>query len=117
MSQELRNNIDYLQVLCKCNKAQRDGIIKGANKELVDVICECADNILDNKVPLTECQYKRLKTYKNELRQLRDKKTTPSEKKQALLQKGGFLGALLTPIIAIAGSLIGDAVGNLIRKR
>ncbi len=116
MSENLKNNIDYLHVLCKCNKRQREGIIEGANKELIDTICKCADNVLDGRLQLTDCQYKRLKGYKKELRLLRDKGAPLSEKKNAIVQKGGFLGALLTPIIAIAGSLIGDAVGNLIRK-
>ncbi len=106
-----------MHVLCRCNKTQRKGIIDGANKELVDTICECADNILDGNVNLTDNEYKRLSRYQKQLRTLRDKTTPLKRKKDIIVQEGGFLGALLTPIIAIAGSLIGDAVGNLIRKK
>ncbi len=117
MSARLNQNFDYLRVLCKCNKRQREGIINGANKELINTICECVDNILEGNVKLTNSQYTKLRRYQSVLRELRDKRTPINRKRETIVQHGGFLSALLAPIIAIAGSLIGDAVGGLIRKK
>ncbi len=117
MSKRLAKNIDYLRVLCKSNKRQRDGILKGADKELVYTICECIDNCLNGNVKLTGNQVAKLKRKKAVLRRLRDKKVSVTQKKKLLVQHGGFLSALLAPVIGIAGSLIGDAIGGLIRKR
>jgi len=37
-------------------------------------------------------------------------------KRDLLIQKGGFLPALLAPIIGLVGGLVGDLIGSAIRK-
>ena len=80
-------------------------IIKGADKDLVDTLCECGLNVLKGNVPLSPGQKKRLKAHKNTLRALSQKKQS-LQKKKTLLQRGGFLGALLRPVLSVLGDLL-----------
>jgi len=65
---------------------------------------ECIRNLLNGNVPLNKSQKKKLAAKKNILRQLAVKKTS-LQKKKKLIQSGGFLGALLGPIVSAIGSL------------
>ena len=72
-------------------------IIGAADRELITCLCECAHNILNGNVPLTQCHLKHLQKYYSDMRTLA-KKRTPKHTKKKILQKGGFLSALLAPI-------------------
>jgi hypothetical protein len=57
-----------------------------------------------------------LAKFSKTLREIVDRKTNLTKKRKLLVQKGGFLPALLAPIIGVATGLIGDLIGNLIKK-
>ena len=61
-------------------------------------LCECALNVLNGNIPLKPADKKKLKKYKQNLRSLVNRKFSVQKKKKTLNQKGGFLGALLTPV-------------------
>ena len=105
MSRRLRKNSDFLRVLAKATPKQYKGLIDGANKDLIHAVCECATNCLNGNIPLTPRQKKRLAPYKKNLRHLANKKVRFQDKRK-VIQKGGFLGALLKPIIQTLGSLL-----------
>lgn len=98
----------YLPVLRRIHrlgdKAKRN-LIKTCDRQLIDCFCECSKNILKGNVPLKEPQLRKLRREKKNLRTLALKKTS-LKKKRKILQKGGFLGALLTPALAILGNII-----------
>jgi len=77
---------------------------KHCSSEFVACICECVKNLLLGNVPLSATQKKRLSSKKKALREIVLKKTS-LRKKKSLIQRGGFLGALLGPIISILGGL------------
>ena len=79
--------------------------IKTSDKQLVDAISECCLNILNGCVPLSVAQKAKLKRNKNNLRKLSSKKLS-LKKKRTILQKGGFLSAILTPALALLGGLL-----------
>ena len=106
MSKRLNNNASYLRVLAKGTHKQRQGVIQGANKELITCLCECALNVLNGNISLKPADKRRLKKYKQNLRSLADRKLSTQKKKKTLNQKGGFLGALLTPILSALGGLL-----------
>ena len=106
MSVRIKKQIDFLKVLNKASAKQRQGIIEGANNELIKAICECALNCLKGNVPLTPAQKKKLIRHKGKLRSLANKKCPIAKKKAILKQKGGFFSALLGPLIAGIASLI-----------
>lgn len=105
MSSRVRKQVSLLRLLSKAKPKTACAIIKAGDKQLMDALCECALNILKGVVPLSSRQRGRLQKYKHHLRALA-KKTLSSQKKKALLQKGGFLGALLNPILGVLGSLL-----------
>lgn len=109
MAKRFEKNLDYLSVLCKCPKNQRHLILKTADKNLIETICDCAHNILSGAIPLETKKKKRLAKYKKLLRDLRSKQSWVSKRKK-LVQSGGFLPALLSPLLGIVGGLVTDLI-------
>ena len=99
MSQRMKRNADALRFLAKCNAKQRKAIIQYADNGLVDSLCECALNLLKGHVRLNPKQKKKLSTHKHRLRALTNKKVARKKKKTILTQNGGFVGALLAPVL------------------
>ena len=101
MSQKLRKYADALKQLRRfTNKQKHKWLKKNSSKEFVYCICECAQNILNGKVPLNTNKKNLLRKQKTGLRNLL-KKSLSIKKKQKIIQKGGFLGANLGPIVSI----------------
>ena len=71
---------------------------------LVHCIGLCCRKMISGKIPLTKMEIKFLKRRKNDIKKLASDKVTRREKR-AILQKGGFLGGLLAPIVSILGSI------------
>ena len=86
-------------------------MLKGADKGLLKCLSECAHNVLQGNVPLGVTQKKKLKKYKKELKLLRKKTSKEKDKKKAL-QKGGFLPALLAPIVT---SVLAPLVSKILK--
>ena len=111
----LKRNLSLLDVLQKANKAQRSAIINTATTDQLQCICDCASNILNENVKITETELKRLKRYQNHIRFLANNNGNP-DKKKIIIQEGGFLPLLLTPILSVAGSLLADVISKSITK-
>lgn len=104
MTKKLRKHARALEALSKSSKNIQKSIISSAPKDLINTICECAHNLLKGNVKLTPDQYRKLKRYRTQLREL-NKKRTPLKRKRSLLQQGGFLGAILTRVVPILANL------------
>ena len=76
--------------------------MKRCNRHFIDCVSECAINILKGNVPLTNAQMSKLRPRKQDLRALSVKKT----KKRKIIQKGGFLSALLAPALSVLAGLL-----------
>jgi hypothetical protein len=85
---------------------QRDrGVyLKTCNGPFVDCLCECLRNLLKGRVPLKSKQLKDLRRYKRLLRKAALKNTPRSERRR-ILEKGGFIGAILPPLISGLGAV------------
>jgi len=107
MSQTLRKFSPYLRVLHKSSPKVRKTLTKKhCSPEFIKCICECAKNVLAGNVALSPEHKRRLKRHKHSLRKLALKKT-PMKTKKKIVQSGGFLGALLGPIVKVLGGLFG----------
>ena len=108
MSKRLQAQAPYLHVLVNGNTKQREGILRGANKELVYCLCECALNVLQGNVKLDHTEKNKLRKHKQRLRILSDKKVALGRKRKLLLkQKGGWVTALIAPVLSsLAGLLL-----------
>ena len=103
----VRKYLPLLRFLQESKHAKH--IIDKSDREIIDVICECVHNIIQGNVDLSKDQKKRLKKHKRDLLLLTDKKSSLKKKKKAI-QKGGFLGVLLSAAIpAIIGAIAGTA--------
>ena len=66
---------------------------------------EIAFNVLRGAVKLSKQQLKRLFKHKEEVRALA-KKNTSGKRREKIIQKGGFLGSLLIPILGTLASTV-----------
>ena len=107
MSQTFKKFSPYLCILHKSSPKVRSTLAKKhCSSEFIKCICKCAKNVLAGNVALSTEHKKRLKRHKKSLRKLALKKT-PINTKKKIVQNGGFLGALLGPIVKILGGLFG----------
>ena len=105
MSHRLKKNANILMLMKNASKKTNNDIIKKADKELVNTLCECSLNVLNGNIKLTPTQKKRLHRHCATLRCLVDKKTSLNKKKKAL-QTGGFLPAVLGILAPILSKLL-----------
>ena len=108
MSNRIKKHAPMFVHLAKAKPQTVKSIIKTCDKELMNVLCECGLNVLYGKVPISKTQRNRLYRFKGKLREL-TKKRVSAKKKKTILQQGGFLGALLSPILGILGNLLGSS--------
>jgi hypothetical protein len=66
---------------------------------------------VNGNVKITKAQRKKLARHAQVLRTLSTRKTPINKKKKILIQKGGFLPALLAPVLGLAASLVGKLLG------
>ena len=82
--------------------------MRKCDNDLICLLSECCHNVLKGNVPLTAAQKVKLRRHKDNLRKLSTKKTFIKARKK-FLQQGGFLGALITPILSVLGNLFNGA--------
>jgi len=104
MSRRVKKYLPVLKRITKLGEKAKRDYIRKCDKEFLDCISECAKNVLKGNVALTSRQKTKLRRSRNELRALSVKKTS-LRKKQGILQKGGFLSALLPPVLAVLSEL------------
>ncbi len=106
MTKRLIKHATVLKLLQKSSPTVVRHIIRNADRKLLNTLCECSLNILKGNVALSKPQLNRLKKYKSALRNLVNRKTSLKKKKD-ILQTGGFLSALLTPLLGVLGGILG----------
>jgi hypothetical protein len=107
MSKRVSQFAPTLRLLNRYSESRKKHWLKtNLDKDLVQCICECSKNVLNGKVPLNKAQKKLLTRRKKTLRELVKRKVSLKRKKK-IIQTGGFLGALLGPIVSILGNLVG----------
>jgi hypothetical protein len=105
MSERLRDIHKELIKLKKLGPSGRKKFFKSCNKDCVVKICECIKNLLNSNLKIKSPHLKKLSRHKHTLRSLALKKTSFVQRKR-LLQKGGFLAALLPALIPAVASLV-----------
>ena len=95
-----------LKLLCGAKPSMVKAVLKGASPDLIRTLCECSLNILKGNVRLSAAQKKQLSRHKQNLRLLA-KKSTSMKRRKRILQTGGFIGALLKPVLGVLGGLLG----------
>ena len=95
VSSRVRRNAPSILALEKASQAVKSAMLSRASKDFVLALVEIAHNVISGGVRITNPQLAALRRHKRNIRELLNKKTTLSRRK-SLLQKGGFLGLLLS---------------------
>lgn len=106
MSKPMKSQGEMLRFLSGAKPPVVKAVLKTASTNLIRTLCECCHNVLKGNVPLSKGQKRRLNRYRNSLRTITRKKLSGKRRKQ-ILQQGGFIGALLGPIIKVLGGVLG----------
>ena len=115
MSARVKRQARMLKALAKNDSHVCKAILKGVNKDLLKCLSECAYIILRGNAKLAATQKTRLTKYKQKLRKVGNKKTSLKQK-QKLVQTGGFLPALLAPLLtSVIAPLAGEAVKGIVK--
>ena len=101
----MRRYLPILKKITRMGDKARRRYVKNCDKALMDCFSECAKNVLKGNVPLSDRQFSRLKRQKTNVRALANRRTS-LRKKRHIVQKGGFIGALLMPAVATLGSIV-----------
>ena len=109
MSDRTRKYLPILKRIQRLGEKAKKQFIKKCDKEFINCVSECAKNVLKSNVPLKPTQLRRLRRERSNvflMPVLTGIKKTSLKKKRRILQKGGFLGALLPPVLGVPCSLL-----------
>ena len=105
-------HLAYLRKICRCKTTKRRReLLRDGGAELQRSVREIAHNVLKGNVRLNAAQLKRLKQHRQGLR-LVSRKSTTGKKRLQIEQRGGFLGALIAPLISALAGGIGGLLGG-----
>jgi len=106
MSLRVKKYIPVLKRISKLGDRARRDYVRKCDREFINCVSECAKNIIKGNVSLNDRQKARLRRNRNDLRAVSVKKTSLG-KKRRIVQKGGFLTALISPVLAALAGLFG----------
>ena len=107
----IKKQEDLLKSLTHCKFKIRKAILKNADKDLVDAICQCVYNLLNGNLHLSTTEKEKLTKYRHALRKL-VQKSTLKQKKKILVQQGGFLEYLIPAAISGITSIISSFINK-----
>jgi len=105
MSERVRKYLPVLKRIRRLGEKARREYVRKCDREFIECVSECAKNIIKGNVPLTDRQKATLRRKRYDLRSL-SKTKTPLKTKRKILQSGGFLGAILPPVLSVLGGLL-----------
>ena len=103
-STRARQLLSVLKPINKLSPEKRRQFIANCDKTTLCCLGEVAKNVLKGNVRLKPAQLAKLRKHKKAIRELSVRRTSLKTKRR-LLQKGGFLSALIGPAIGLLTSL------------
>ena len=111
-SNRFLKNQNYLCLLSGCKNKLRRAIVSHSNRDQIYAICECVLNVSNGNIHLRGEDFNKLKKYKKLFRKLLDKKSGLKEKKNILIQQGGFLQFLIPAVVSGISSIVAAAISK-----
>ena len=105
MSDRVRKYLPVLKRVRRLGEKAKREYVRKCDNEFIRCVSKCAENVIKGNVPLTNRQMKNLRRKRYDLRTLSSGKTSLRAKRK-VLQKGGFLTALLPPVLSLLGGLL-----------
>ena len=103
---QVRSNYHALHVLNTATPKLRKAIVSNCDRELVNSICESVLNVLNGNVPFSECVARKMRKHRAVLGKVADNRFPISGKKKLIVQRRGFLLALLSAVLPALRSYI-----------
>ncbi len=110
-AKRVQHLIPQLKRINRMSDQDKKKFIATCDKTAINCICECVKNLLKGRIPVKSTQLKLLCRHKNKLRELALKKTSLRKRKQ-ILQRGGFIGLLIKPLVLGLSTLVGTLIAN-----
>ena len=102
LSARMRRNGSLLHELSRTSDLVRNTILSTARKDLIETLVECAQNLIKGNVPMSKQHFKEFKKRMADVRQFVHGARNLKQRKK-ILQKGGFLGLLIKPLLKLLG--------------
>ena len=106
MSDLTKQLTPFIITLSDLKPQQRRKFLESCNNKHIRGLEEVCLNICKNSVPLNEDQLKTCKKWRKKIRLLALKRYPLKKKKELLVQRGGFLPALLPVIASVLGAVL-----------
>lgn len=116
VGKDLKQNIHLLKMLHEARGDTKRRVLQCCSRDMCNALSEIASNMLKGNIPLTERQYNELRPHAADIERLSKKKTALTTKRQ-ILQKGGFIGAILGPALSLLAPAVGSLVSAITGKR
>jgi hypothetical protein len=107
MSEKVERLAPFLITLMGLKPGQRKLLLKTCTTEQIKAFEEIAVNIVKNTRGLSPKQLEICRKHQRPLKLLALKRY-PAKDKKAILQRGGFIGALLPILASVVGGIIGS---------
>jgi len=108
MVSRIKRQRTFLKSLIKSKPRNRNQLIRGATIDQIKSIRESILNVANRNVPLKPTQLKKLKRYKKVLSKLAFANPSHTHSKKLIVQRGGFLGVLLPPVLSFLAANLTD---------
>ena len=102
---KVHEHANFLEYLRNIPPKRQQILIKACDRPLLEAFSELTLNLVGKRIPLTKGQIDKLKPFEEEIYQLSLKKHGSSAKKR-ILQKGGFISALLSVLPALISTIV-----------
>ena len=111
---KLQEQVPYLEALKQPRQGvrRRRALIEAGGAPLIKCLGECCHNILQGVVPVDEVTRRKLKRHAKQIREVADPKVSLKRKRAVLVQRGGFLPALLVPVLSAVSGLVGSLLNR-----
>lgn len=106
MARRILRNQKFQEYYLEADKRGRQHLIKGANKDQINSLCEATLNVLNKNVPVDDGTKAALCKHKRAIHGVACKKTSIAKKKKIFQQKGGFLPIILSTVLPLLANAI-----------
>lgn len=106
VSKHFKKNARLLKLLAKGSKETRKDILKMCDPSLTHAICECTNNIVSGRFPISRGHIEKLRPHIRHLRNITDKKVPLTKRTKIIQQHGGFLPLILGPLASVISGLV-----------
>lgn len=109
---EIKNNLNFIKLLCTSKKSIQKELIKNATSEQIYAICDIILNILKGKLKLDDNLVRNFYKKRKAFRELASERVS-LKKRKSVIQKGGFLEILIPSIVAGLASVVSSIIDKI----